>query len=358
MESKQSSSTYASVLLVCGLPGSGKSTLVNMLKSSMEKYDKVFLIDYDKIADTIDQFDLQDNAETSTEYLGTESNKPKNTSGHTSFDSNDLYAWRRSREIALGKLKDALHSHFSDRNNHSMLIILDDNFHLKSMRREIYRACQEIVAEFESSIGFVTLYLSTPLEVCMKQNNRRDGKHRIPDDVIRRMAVAIEPPDPSKPYGSFEKFHLTINIQEEKDNKSLLQQIRTCLSEATCIPVPPKNDLSEEQIAKMEAEKMRHREETIKCQLQRIDQLLRKLVGAVGKVDKSKSKMANEARKSILVRHKSTCLESSDDGDLLHEFLHAFLDRDVDQNLNNEKSQLVNSVKIAFTEFVSNDKAK
>lgn len=103
---------------------------------------------------------------------------------------------------------------------------------------------------------------------------------------------------------------------------------------------------------------MRHREETIKCQLQRIDQLLRKLVGAVGKVDKSKSKMANEARKSILVRHKSTCLESSDDGDLLHEFLHAFLDRDVDQNLNNEKSQLVNSVKIAFTEFVSNDKAK
>jgi tRNA uridine 5-carbamoylmethylation protein Kti12 len=279
----------------------------------------------------------------------------------TGFDSHDLESWRKSRKIAQSKLKDALRAHFSSEEDissrdKSLLIIMDDNFHLRSMRRDIYRTCQEFLTEFSTStIGFVTLYVSTPLEVCIKQNNKREGKQRVPEVVVRRMADVIEPPDPSKPYALFERFHATIhNSSNNVDSHlhmgtraSMMTQIGQCLQEALSSPVLPKNELSAQEIARLETERALQREATLRCQLQRLDQMLRKLVGGVGRVDQSKSKSANEARKKILDSFKSNCLEGADDESVVNVFTSLVLG-----NVNDLDCPLVHSIRQTFNDFI------
>ena len=332
-------STSATVLLMCGLPGSGKSTLVRRLKLSSMDYDKIQVIDYDHIATEIEQ------------STATQQSSHHPAQEQIIFGSNDLEAWRQSRIDALHKLKDTLQSHFTSDviTNKSLLVVMDDNFHLKSMRREIFRSCQEVSADHKSTIGFVTLFVSTPLEVCIERNKQREGKHRVPDAVIQKMAAIIEPPDPSKTYGSFEKIYLTMNNHDRADDE-VLEQIHRRLKESLSSPIPPKYEVSPEEIAQLESERARQREDTLKCELQRLDQLLRKLVGAVGRVDKSKTKLANEARKQILDRSKHDGIRN--DGSLVRDFtclieIDAYSENDVG-------SHLVTSIAEAFDAFTMN----
>ena len=302
-------------------------------------YDKIQVIDYDHIATEIEQ------------STATQQSPHHPAQEQLIFGSNDLEAWRQSRIDALHKLKDTLQSHFTSDviTNKSLLVVIDDNFHLKSMRREIFRSCQEVSADHKSTIGFVTLFVSTPLEVCIERNKQRQGKHRVPDAVIQKMAAIIEPPDPSKTYGSFEKIYLTMNNHDRADDE-VLEQIHRRLKESLSSPIPPKCEVSAEEIAQLESERARQREDTLKCELQRLDQLLRKLVGAVGRVDKSKTKLANEARKKILDRSKRDGIRN--DSSLVRDFsclieIEAYSENDVD-------SHLVTSIAKAFDAFTTN----
>ncbi|KAL3791902.1 hypothetical protein HJC23_010762 [Cyclotella cryptica] len=361
---------YASVLLLCGLPGSGKSTLARTLEfSSTNNYDKKLIIDYDEIAleeteqslIAIVKSDLALRDQATEQGASTVDDGQNNTADSTLFDSNDLEAWRKSRIIAKRRLKDVLRAHFSSDEDissraKSLLIIMDDNFHLRSMRRDIYRTCQEFLAELPTTtIGFVTVYVSTPLEVCLAQNNKREGKQRVPEVVIRRMADAMEPPDPSKPYGSFERFHATIHNAGNNDDShphhgtgaSVMNQISQSLNDALSSPVLPKNELSAQEISQLEAEKVREREASLKCQMQRLDLLLRKLVGGVSRIDKSKSKSANEARKMILDSFKSCNLEGADDESVVREFMSLVLG-----DVNDLDCPLVHSFRQTIDDFV------
>merc|ERR1712176_292636 len=96
------------------------------------------------------------------------------------------------------------------------------------------------------------------------------------------------------------------------DNK-VLYEIDDCLQKSLQSPIPPKNQLSQEEMARLEEQRTQQREETLKCQTQRIDQLLRKLVGAVGRADKKRSREANEARKSIMegIRKRGDAIDGS-----------------------------------------------
>ena len=314
----------ASVCCLVGIPGSGKSTIAraiiernrrcgsNKLSSCEDSdhdvpteddailhFDDILLIDYDD--------------------LTTKELKHDNNRNHcSSFDSNDLEAWRKSRLVAVGKLKEALTTHFAcDGDTAStLLIILDDNFHLRSMRRDIYRSCQEIIELHpHAQIGFAVVYCTTPLDVCLRRNDLRSGKERIPQDVINRMAMVIEPPDETKPCSSFERFHISIDNSDDlaernDDDRHFLSEIHRCIEESLQSPVLPKSELSREEMIELEQKRVRDREETLKSKFHRIDQLLRKLVGAVGRIQKEKSKEANEVRKSIL-----SALRQHDDAD-------------------------------------------
>lgn len=377
----------ASVVLVCGLPASGKSTLARTLidlhkqhccnkqtngheKSNnitckdshalpiVSRFDRILLINYDSIAQ-------QEMLLLCNDKNNNSSNNELGSSLHPSFDSNELEAWRKSRGTALNTLKHSLATHFGAGDNaSSLLVIMDDNFHLRSMRRDVYRTCQEILAlpsinqqHAQPQISFATVYFSTPLEVCIERNNMRSGKEHIPVDVIHRLASAMEPPDETKAYASFERFHVSIDNADTTDmainNKQILYEIDECIEKSLQSPILPKIESSQEEIELLELQRVQQREETSNCHIQRIDQLLRKLVGAVGRVDKKRTKEANDIRKSIMerIRKNNDMIDMSDDDSVAKQFACLMLGIEICDDWHDMDNPLVNCIKDALQQF-------
>lgn len=346
----------ASILLLCGLPGSGKSTIARDaahvyrkcadVEASVTQKDKVVIIDYDAIAEK-------------------ESNGAgfDNSSG-SQFTSNDLEAWRKSRITALDLLKNTLSVHFSSANkdDSTLLVVMDDNFHLRSMRREVYRACQDFLATApDAIISFSIAYISVPLHVCLARNDLREGKHHIPSHVITRMDATIEPPDVSKPYASFEKFHITIrNTSQNEIGRNIFDDIEQCINESLQSPIRAKKECSAEEMAQIEQERERQRVETFKCKMQRIDLLLRKLVGAVGRADKKRSKEANETRKDIIgsVKMIDNNVHNMSDVYIAQEFACKMLGIEASEDWQSINTPLTSEIQHSLQEFLSNNRVR
>ena len=350
--------TKASILLFCGLPGSGKSSVardvVHMYskcgggdrvgledESMITQVDKVVIIDYDAIAEQESDgagFDISNSS--------------------SQFTTDDLKAWRKSRITALDVLKNTLSIHFSSTNkdDDTLLVVMDDNFHLRSMRREVYRACQDfLVTTPEAIISFSIAYISAPLNVCLERNDLRGGKHLIPSNIITRMDATIEPPDESKPYASFEKFHTTINNAGQNDIDKNIFHIEQCIYESVRYPIQAKNECPAEEIAQNEQEREHQRKETVKCQSQRIDLLLRRLVGAVGRVDKKRSKEANETRKDIIERARiENNVGSMSDEYIIQQFACRMLGVEASDDWQAMNTPMTSEIQHSFQEFLSN----
>lgn len=351
--------TKASILLFCGLPGSGKSTLARDVIHTYSKcggcdrvcindepmitqMDKVVMIDYDAIAEKESISDGFDNGSSSQ------------------FAPYDLQAWRKSRIKALDVLKNTLSAHFSltNKDDATLLVIMDDNFHLRSMRREVYRACQDfLVTSPDAIISFSIAHLSTPLSVCLERNDLRGGTDHIPSHVITRMNDIIESPDESKPYAFFEKFHVTINNTRHYDSidRRIFHDIEQCIYESLQSPIQAKKELSAEEIAQNEQERERQRIETVTCQSQRIDLLLRRLVSAVGRVDKKRSKEANDTRKAILERVRiENSVGNMTDECIVQQFACKMLGVELSDDWQALHTPLTGEIHHSFQEFLSN----
>lgn len=331
------------MLLLCGLPASGKSTFARALCDAHGRqgggiaacvaadFDDVRHVDYDALA--------CDAGGDDGAAAGAEDDAPLGPS--------DRAAWRAGRARALDVLRDAL-DRAADAGS-SPLVILDDNFHLRSMRREVYRACQERIAQHPSrlAVGFATLHFATPPEACLRRNAARRGRARVPDDVVSRMATVLEPPDVTKACASFERFHVAINNAEDAFDEAA-GGIEDCLRRARRHPITPKQEPSPEEAARS----ARQREETLQCQTQRADRLLRRLVGAVGRVDKTRSREANDARKEILAtaRAPAAGVERSDEA-IAGRFARALLGADADDDGSSPDAPLHRAVQEALREF-------
>jgi hypothetical protein len=79
------------------------------------------------------------------------------------------------------------------------IILMDDNYYLRSMRKQVFLTCQQVVGETTTSTTFgnppvllVHIWLETPLEICLVRNAHR--KRPVPVQVIERMATQMEAP--------------------------------------------------------------------------------------------------------------------------------------------------------------------
>ena len=355
---------HASVVLMCGLPGSGKSSFAAAMMRNINNgskptnacnahqiihaetgehafvdyYDPIVLIDYDEIEESI----IASSSETTT-ACGVKATRNTETSPDTAFSDQDLQAWRDCRNISVSRLEEELRQYSSSYyqpyqkadnakdkedtgSSENLLIILDDNFHLLSMRRDIYKVCQKIVSDHGQcddnvsdgstcqpcSIGFSVLMVDTPLDTCLKRNAMREGKARIPGATVQKMASTLERPEPSS--GDYTKKFETNSIVIDNTNDWMgegdsandgedskwhtihADTVRACLDAAMENPVlPPQR---EEEV---DPEILRKaREETKKNRIHQADRLLRSLVGVVVRTDKSMGRVANDARKHVL----------------------------------------------------------
>ena len=319
----------ASILLLCGLPGSGKSTLASSIvkhftsdKDISSAFNNVEHIEYDSIT-----AGLVVSAKT---YMNNTSSSRaadmlKNEDGATnsSFTDQDLIAWRETRKEALELLQKELHNAHSkesgeencldsDWHTRRVLIIMDDNFHLRSMRRDIYKACQDFIFQLNKdsepdgpddmskglpmSIGLSTLFVDTSLEDCKANNETRLGTQQyIPPKIIIGMNDSLEPPDGNK--ANFEKH--SINTSDcytcSTNHDEFYEKLDECLK-SSILENPIQPPIPSRNIEELEKERL----VTLNSRLHHIDLLLRTLVGATCKTNRKFAKVANDARKSIL----------------------------------------------------------
>mmetsp|Transcript_6132 Transcript_6132/g.9260 ORF Transcript_6132/g.9260 Transcript_6132/m.9260 type:complete len:289 (+) Transcript_6132:602-1468(+) len=213
---------------------------------------------------------------------------------------------------------------------------MDDNFHLRSMRREIFKSCQTFVTDHEEQIqrqgklkravhvGLVFIHVDLPLQLCLQNNEKRRGTNEyIPPHIITKMDSIFEAPSEEsddsqvtkRPRISFESCTISTkgNFRHENDNtynndeeNTFLLQLDDRIKKSIhsqqhrIRPRPTIIDI-EKSVEQLNIE----REKTLKSHLHRVDLLLRSLVGSICKENASLfAKAANDARKSIMIELK------------------------------------------------------
>ncbi|GAQ78956.1 Voltage-gated shaker-like K+ channel subunit beta [Klebsormidium nitens] len=101
--------------------------------------------------------------------------------------------WKRARRLAIQKVEELLREANEKEGPLAQrtLVIADDNFHLRSMRRELYVLARTLRA------AIVFLYATTVLETSLSRNALRPPGKQVPKESILRMAATFEPPGQS-----------------------------------------------------------------------------------------------------------------------------------------------------------------
>ena len=191
------------ILLIGGIPGIGKSYFAN--KISVELKD-IYEIKYLN-------FDLLEN-----------------------INKDNYLQYQQMRNDYLLKIQEILNNiNVIDIKNKSLLIILDDNFFLKSMRKKIYNAILDKIIQIQNNITIENktekLYfyyleiLLKPKDInyCIKMNSLKNINQRIPDNIILNMNNMFEY---NSPYANKNQtFILDINNEENLNNPNLIKDI-------------------------------------------------------------------------------------------------------------------------------------
>jgi len=150
------------LLLVCGLPGCGKSTFCRELLARATREPDLFgftavwhYVCYDAVE---------------SELRGAASFTPE--------------CWQAARQRVVETVSNLLASRSGDR----MVVLLDDNMYYRSMRKQWYHFARD------RNCAFRQLFLQAPQEVCLERNAQRDGSQQVPEFSILHMAEAFEWP--------------------------------------------------------------------------------------------------------------------------------------------------------------------
>jgi predicted kinase len=264
------------VALLMGLPASGKSTLAARLVTDCEDNDThVARVEYDEIEDGL---------------LG-ELNPSQQDGGDS--DAHAREVWKESRQKSLELFQAHLADDSSRMTQSKRIILMDDNFHLRSMRREIYRICQEYVKDHDAKIYFSLLWVDTPQELCLERNPNRPRP--VPEDVIHRMSTTLQPPGKENFEHCFLRIHNLPTETSAPPYEAIREFVtRRCMENYEPVPPPPP-PIDWEQLEE-------ERRKTRESWLHGWDQRLRKWVGLVAQIARKDTGKANQSRKTLLTK--------------------------------------------------------
>ena len=130
--SSKTSRPVCLVVLTCGLPAVGKTTLVSNLFHHLPASEMPFHVHHIEL-DSIYLDLIQSRATTSSSSCGDD--------GHT--DEFNINAWKESRRIAVSKVEDILRS-----KEKATVVFVDDNMFYRSMRLQYARLSASFSAAF------------------------------------------------------------------------------------------------------------------------------------------------------------------------------------------------------------------
>ena len=152
------------IILVGGIPGIGKSFLSNKICEIYKDLCQIKYLNFDKVEN---------------------------------INKDNYLQYQQMRDDYLLKIKSILDDIENIvNNNKSLIVILDDNFFLKSMRKKIYNFLMDKIIELNSD-NFKFYYLEIllkPLDLnyCLKMNNLREKNSQIPENIIINMNNIFE----------------------------------------------------------------------------------------------------------------------------------------------------------------------
>ena len=182
------------LIIIGGIPGIGKSFLAERICSEYKNIFDIRYLNFDKIEN---------------------------------INKDNYLQYQQMRNDYLLKVKEIFNS--INNNcvlNKSIMIILDDNFFLKSMRKKIYNLLIDKIIELNSNI-FQFYYLEILLKpfyinYCFKMNLNRENKSQIPENIIINMNNIFEY---SSPYANNEQVLILDIINEQSINDNLVKEI-------------------------------------------------------------------------------------------------------------------------------------
>jgi tRNA uridine 5-carbamoylmethylation protein Kti12 len=285
------------VLLLCGLPASGKSSLAKQVREQVQQssnHDNHFctnycchLIEYDALQESL-----------------------------TDNETDILEAWRQTRGVALQDFQKVLTECVEvESHETSSLVILDDNFHLPSMRKQVYQTCQRVVAGHRNEHGepshdnnssveiyFGIVYVDTPVALCLERNQHRQrAQSVVPDEVICKMQDTMQPPPVPNTFWEQPAAVLSIDGSHDSDVTTVQRVLdfAATLCQQQESRVPPPVDPAIEQ-ARLAAARKR----TATSTAHSTDQSLRQLVKVVAQFRPAAASHANRIRQACLHRAK------------------------------------------------------
>ncbi|CAI5734387.1 unnamed protein product [Hyaloperonospora brassicae] len=170
------SSSNAVLVLVCGLPAAGKTTLVKQLVATRTTWPSLI---YERMS-------FDDLYEHQVSEIGISSQPSE-------FDAG---AWKTSQQEMVRRASERLQEHASTKTDESkrrLVLLVDDNFPYRSQRKRYFHLATDL------NCGFGVLYMNVAVATCRERNaNRgkdRNAGTRIADEVFERMVTRFEAPN-------------------------------------------------------------------------------------------------------------------------------------------------------------------
>ena len=184
------------IILIGGIPGVGKSYLsFKILSEYKDIYDIKYL-----------SFDLIEN-----------------------INKDNYLQYQQMRNDYLLKIKEILNDTNIDNHSKPLIIILDDNFFLKSMRKKIYNSVIDKILELKNIKNNIKYYfleiLLKPkdLNYCLTMNKNRSSNEIIPKDIVVNMNNIFEY---NSPYlNKNQSIILEINNEESLQKSNIIKDI-------------------------------------------------------------------------------------------------------------------------------------
>ena len=181
------------IMIIGGVPGVGKSFLSNKICTEYKNIFEIKYLNFDSIEN---------------------------------INKDNYLQYQQMRNDYLVKIKEIFRD-INDFDTKNLLVILDDNFFLKSMRKKIFNTLMDKVLELNSNlIKFYYLeILLKPFDInyCLKMNLNREKTNIIPDNIIVKMNNIFEY---NSPYANDSQvLILNISNEESLNNNKLIQEI-------------------------------------------------------------------------------------------------------------------------------------
>ena len=179
----------ACLILVCGLPGSGKTSFSRALVEQGGLGARWVHFCYDEVE----------------QQMRSEQSK---------FDPE---AWQQARAKVASDVRSMLEA--CSASEERMVIVLDDNMYYRSMRKRWYHLCRE------TSCAYHQLFLQAPVDLCLERNRLREPVAQVPEFSILHMAEVFEwPPEAG---GTWEAQGISTSI--DASSLSSEEQVFSCL---------------------------------------------------------------------------------------------------------------------------------